>query len=196
MTTVVTEPTAESLPFELAVMHLKVDPDTADSPPSYSEESLIKSLITAARQHCEQYTQLCLAEQTLEVAFDAFESSIGLPFGPVGEVVSVKYVSSTGAELTLASSTYKLSKRTTPASIYPDYGQAWPATRAQPEAVVVQYTAGYSADTLPKTIQAAMLLMVGHLYENREASVLVTNAMELPLGVRALLDPYRESLGV
>jgi uncharacterized phage protein (predicted DNA packaging) len=48
-------------------------------------------------------------------------------------------------------------------------------------------------------IQAAMLLLIAHLYENREAVVGVRdagNTVELPLGVMHLLQPYRIGLGV
>lgn len=40
-------------------------------------------------------------------------------------------------------------------------------------------------------ITAAMLLLIGHLYENREAVTVGEAAAELPLGVDALLIPYR-----
>ncbi len=44
---------------------------------------------------------------------------------------------------------------------------------------------------VPTPIRQAMLLMVGHLYENREASTVGPAITELPMGVEALLAPYR-----
>jgi hypothetical protein len=48
-------------------------------------------------------------------------------------------------------------------------------------------------EPLPASIKAAMLLMLGHLYENREATNMVsgTGVQELPIGVQALLIPYQ-----
>lgn len=40
-------------------------------------------------------------------------------------------------------------------------------------------------------IRSAILLMVGHWYENREAVIVGTSASELPLAVERLLHPYR-----
>ena len=40
-------------------------------------------------------------------------------------------------------------------------------------------------------VRAAMLLMIGHWYANREAVVIGTITSEVPLAVNALLQPYR-----
>ncbi|WP_183027658.1 head-tail connector protein [Variovorax sp. UMC13] len=45
-------------------------------------------------------------------------------------------------------------------------------------------------------IKAAILLILGHLHENREEVVTGTTATTLPIGAKALLSPYRVGLGV
>ena len=60
--------------------------------------------------------------------------------------------------------------------------------------------AGYGADSdggeaLPKVIRAAMLLVIGHLYEHRSENTEVA-LQSLPLGVGALLRPRRVRLGM
>jgi hypothetical protein len=52
---------------------------------------------------------------------------------------------------------------------------------------------------LTPTIQAACLLILGHLYTNREDVVTSSGtdgAMELPMGSKYLLAPYRVQMGV
>ncbi len=49
-----------------------------------------------------------------------------------------------------------------------------------------------TALVLNDSIRAAMLLMVGHWYENREAVIVGSISSELPLAVECLLHPYRE----
>jgi hypothetical protein len=52
---------------------------------------------------------------------------------------------------------------------------------------------------LNKTIEAACLLILGHLYTNREdviAGSATGSAMELPMGSKYLLAPYRVQMGV
>lgn len=70
-------------------------------------------------------------------------------------------------------------------------------TQADMDAALAAGTAG---DTPPMVVtdlvRAAMLLIVGHLYANREDVVTGATAVELPHGARALLAPYRKGLGV
>lgn len=46
------------------------------------------------------------------------------------------------------------------------------------------------------TIRAAILLTIGHLWENREDTITGASAMPLPGGAAALLRPYRVMPGV
>jgi uncharacterized phiE125 gp8 family phage protein len=51
-------------------------------------------------------------------------------------------------------------------------------------------TVGYgTADDVPATIKAAILMMIGHLYTNREAVSDVPMGT-VPLGVTAMLQPF------
>ncbi|CAI0888714.1 Phage gp6-like head-tail connector protein [Serratia fonticola] len=60
------------------------------------------------------------------------------------------------------------------------------ATEAEP---------GYADDEdhllLSDDVKGAMLLLIGNLYENREASVIGQSVTTLPFAVTALLQPYR-----
>ena len=46
-----------------------------------------------------------------------------------------------------------------------------------------------SAD-VPGPLKLAIKLLVGHFYENREATTML-KIDELPLGIKALIEPYR-----
>ncbi|WP_454056038.1 head-tail connector protein [Cupriavidus sp. Marseille-Q8015] len=63
-------------------------------------------------------------------------------------------------------------------------------------AAVAADTAGDDPIIANAEIQAAVLLTVGHLYANRENSVVGLSAVELPHGAREFLQPYRVGLGV
>ena len=45
-------------------------------------------------------------------------------------------------------------------------------------------------------IQAALLLIVGHLYANREDVLAGVSVAQLPNGSQSLLQPYRSGMGV
>ena len=50
---------------------------------------------------------------------------------------------------------------------------------------------GATATTVPGPLVQALLLLVGHLYENREAVVVGANAIKLPMAVDWLVMPFR-----
>ncbi|AYO83661.1 head-tail connector protein [Methylobacterium brachiatum] len=56
----------------------------------------------------------------------------------------------------------------------------------------VRWRAGYEAGKVPAPVRHAVLLMVSHLFNNRDAvSTTAAQPAQLPLGVEALLSPYR-----
>ena len=64
-------------------------------------------------------------------------------------------------------------------------------TPADNGTTTVRYRAGYAEGAVPAPIRHAILLMVGHLYENRMAVTAATSMGAMPMGVDALLSPYR-----
>ncbi len=66
--------------------------------------------------------------------------------------------------------------------------------RVTTDGIIRSVTDGTSldGDVLPPSIRSAMLLVLGHLYENRENSTIgrATNIQEIPLGAENLLQPY------
>ena len=190
--------------------HLRVD--VYGSPPVSDDDAWITAQIPAAREYCENELGRALAPRTLEIATNAFpgvaiETPPGivfpLRFGPATEIVSVNYDDADGVEQTVDPATYALDLYASPSRMCLAYGATWPTARSALNSVRVRYVTGYElaagsppVPTLPKAARAAMLLMLGHLYENREATG-VDKLIELPLGVRALLEslPGRERLG-
>ncbi len=59
-------------------------------------------------------------------------------------------------------------------------GQVWPVVQSKVNAVEVTFVAGYGlAADMPQDLKSAQLLLLGHLYENREAVTLRTIATTL-----------------
>ena len=199
---IITPPTEEQISLVEARLHLRLD-DDADSPAAHPDDTLVAVLITAARQHCEEWTRRALGTQTVELALDAFPSAeIELPLAPIQSITSVKYVDANEVEQTIAANQYVLDDFQEPGWLLPATDAVWPTPAAVINAVKVRYVAGYSlpndspvSNPLPAAIKAAMLLVLGHLYENREAST-ERPMTELPLGVQSLLLPYRLRLSM
>ena len=185
----ITAPATEPVTTSEAKSHLRVD-TTAD-------DTLIGTLITAARQHVENHLRRALITQTWELVTDAFPVGdvIRLPLPPLVSVTSIKYTDEDGNESTLSSAAYVVDTDSTKGRVVLKSGETWPSdTLAAANGVRVRYVAGYGeASAVPRPIRQAILLLIGTLYENRE-SVLVAQGVtvaQLPFGVEALLMPYR-----
>ena len=170
---------------------------------SSEEDGLIAGYLLAARRHCENHTGRVFATQTWEMKVDGgwptvFDrptvqqrQRIVLPNPPAQSVTSITYIDTTGALQTLATNQYAFSKGDIFGFIEPAYAVSWPSVRNQLETVTVRYVAGYGTlGDFPDTIRQAILLLVSHFNERREAvSVDVRGTpMELPFTVTALLQ--------
>jgi uncharacterized phiE125 gp8 family phage protein len=175
-----------------------------------SEDTLINTLIGAARWHAETYTRRGFINQTWELYLDGFPSScqaapsytagragiIRLEKATVSAVNSIIYVDTNGTPQTLPTNDYQVDlKSSIHPRIAPAYGKSWPSTRAIMNAVTVNFTVGYGASgtAVPEPIKQAMLLLIGGWYQNREAIVPGVSVAELPrpLAVDAILWQHR-----
>ena len=106
--------------------------------------------------------------------------------------VSVQYYDKNNTLQTLSTSVYDVDITNSPTRIRLGYNQEWPDTRERLNAVKITCTVGFaSAAAVPEDIKAAIKLMIGHLYANRESVVVGRIATELPMGVKFLLDNHR-----
>lgn len=116
--------------------------------------------------------------------------------------LTIRYKPTAGSSLTtLSSSLYRVDYDSTPGVARPLYGQTWPSHLVDQNAVEVTWAAGptfYWTESAgarygtlnQAAVQAAVKMLVGHLWSNRDASTDVALS-EVPFGVKALLDTLR-----
>lgn len=186
----VTAATEDPISIGDARAHLRVD--------GSDEDILITSHVQAATAWVENYTRRALVTQTWELWMDAFPADgiIEMPAPPLRTVASVKYYDSAGVLQTLSASTYVVTAPAGPqaerGSIRLVAGASWPTTQDRPNTVVVRFDAGYGAGgDVPAAIRAAILLIVGELYKNREQSITSSTITKVPFAAESLLAPYR-----
>lgn len=161
-----------------------------------TEDAYLEGLIAVATAHVEQWLGRALVNRTYTYKLDAFpkcDGPIDLPYPPLVSVTSVTFRDTATTTDTLSSSTeYEVVTDATPGQVQLRYGQTWPQALDQPQSVTIVYVAGYGANEslIPAPIRHALKLLVGHLYENREATTTLTLA-QVPMGIEALLLPYR-----
>lgn len=170
-----------------AKAHLRVDVD--------AEDDLITALITAARQMVEQITRRALLSQDWELRLEAFpaDTVIELPCPPLQSVSALTYIDGDNVSHTVEASTYQVDTGSTPGRLALVAGASWPGdTLRSLGGVQIAFTAGWtSAEAVPLPIRAALLLLVGHLYENREAVTDTRVLQTTPLAFEYLLWPWR-----
>ena len=184
--TMLTEPVNEPVSLVEAKAYLRVD--------NTDEDTLIGTLITAARQWVESYLDRALILRQLVLRFDTFPVEIELPQPPLSSAgtttaISLTYTLETGTTATLSSSEYRIDRTSTPGVLRQNYSGSWPGHLNDYNSIAVTYWAGYGSDEgdIPPAIKNAILLMVGHLFETRSAVVIGTISKPIEYALESLL---------
>lgn len=164
-----------------AKAHLRLEQDFTE------EDSLIQSLVDAAVLNLEHNTGRSLRKRDESLVLDKWPATVVLPWWPIRSIVSISYVDQQGDTRPLESMALDL--RQFPAKLRPAQGETWPELLQGEQ--VVEITAEVGMDALPEDLKRAALLMVAHLYENREAVAIGVTASTLPMAVEYLVQPYR-----
>lgn len=181
MSVVVITPPAPDIDLELVKTQLRVEGE--------DDDVLIQAFIDAACSHIDGpsgWLGKSIWPQTLELRQNALCGPIRLPYGPISEVASVKYIDSDGVEQTVDDATYTL---TGDGNLVLAYNQSWPSHRGDAEGVRIQYEAGF--EETPSAVIAAVLIMVADLYKNRESNGPDGSAIQMSTTVENLLAPFR-----
>ena len=148
----------------------------------------------AARQHIDGkdgWLGRAIVSQTWELSLDTFPADeIQIPLVPLVSITSVVYDDEDGIEQTIDGADYTLD----PAGWVVTAGDySWPTPITAINAVRVRFVAGYGdAADVPATIKAAILLMVGDLYAQRESFATgPASAVPMSTTVENLLAPLR-----
>lgn len=192
------EPTLTVAPAELAVSltdakaHLRVGHS--------SEDAVITAFLNAAIAHLDGYAGIlgrCLVTQTWKQPFIDWPADkiLRLPFPNVAiNSVEVHYLDTLGDDEVLPGTQFEVLHDARGAYVRLRDAFTAPSLeddRAAP--VWVTFDAGYgAAAAVPAAIKAAILLITGDLYENRENTVISDARVQaMPIAADRLLTPYR-----
>lgn len=142
-------------------------------------DTILQQYLNAATAVVEARTGLALSAKTVVHEYDTFGGYIDPPLKPVDSVTTLEYLDTVGASQTFT--TFRVVNDL----IYPNYGLNWPSV-GDPAGITLTYTT--TANDLPD-LDSAILLLVSHWYENREA-VSDKNMPPISEGVDALLSKH------
>lgn len=193
-----TAPGVEPVSLASAKAHCRID--------GADEDALLSTIISAARGAAEHALGRRLISQVWYAFFDAWNEfewrNAGAYAGPalvlrglspVSAIAGITYLDQTGATIALPSTEYALMAGGDGQSAFvvQAFGKTWPTAQAFPEAIRVEAACGYGADevSIPAGIRAWMLLLIGAMYEFREADA--ARAIARVPFADSLLDPFR-----
>lgn len=198
------EPLFEPITLEQARKQCKVN--AFGEPPAHPDDELIEIFISAAREWAELDTGCSLAQRQLPMVLNAFPANGGgipLIVAPVLGVSSVRYLNTAGLEIEMSTADYELDIYSSPRKIVLTPNSSWPSDVGDfNNPIRIIYLTGYSSPQespqdapMPRSVKAAILLVVGHLYDHRNENTEVA-LQTLPLGAKAFLDVVRRRVGM
>ena len=171
----------EPIELDAAKMHIRAitGDDTED-------EHILRPLIAAAREFAEDVTGVSWAEQTID-AYPENWGVIRLPRPPLRSVESIIYRDENEQEHVMDPGKYAVDL--IDAKIYIKDPPLVKLGIGHP--IKVTYKAG--GGEVPRLIRQAMLLLIGHWYQNREAVVVGSaTSVEVDMTVKTLLNARKE----
>jgi hypothetical protein len=146
----------------------------------FNEDTLITSLIKMARIHCESYIGKSIVLKTVTIDSFTFPYQFQMPYGPLTNEANISKCVTIDENNVETPLQYRVN-----AGLFP---KLFILGGAQSYKFKLVYTAGFT--TVPDDIKLAIKMMVNTLYERRE-DFSDLQAIESPLGVKALLMPYK-----
>lgn len=184
--TLMTPPALEPISLAQMKAHLRIE--------HAFEDALVSAYITSARLHIEARLAKLLISQNWRINFDRLPTGkvVELPLAPMLALNSVSYYTDLPGPNNIPPVDYSIDLN----SMRPRFSlhlqrQNLRSFGAYELDVSVGY--GPAPEDVPADIRHALMMLVAHWHENREAATPIVRE-HLPLGVRTILEPHRQVL--
>jgi hypothetical protein len=180
-----------------------------------AQDTLIGTIISAAREYVELQTRLALITQTWKLTMDRFPTVaadddwwdgvreiaiselqqtvpwIELPTGPLISVTSFNTFNQADAA-TLFTNYYTDTSRR-PGRVSLRSGAVWPTPTRGVNGIEIIYVAGFgpAAANVPADIRIAISQIASHWFENRELMTFEVSARDVPVSAQRVIDQRR-----
>lgn len=170
---------AEPVSLTEAKAHCRID--------GSDEDGLITALISAARGHAESATNRLMMTHAMRATFERF-GEMRLK-APLRKVTGITYLDEAAATQTLSTSSYVVEYDEVPGCVELAYLATWPVTYEHPQAVTVDFVAGYAT---PFTVNATtnILTATGHPIATGDVVRLCNTGGALPAGLSTNTNYY------
>jgi uncharacterized phiE125 gp8 family phage protein len=156
-----------------------------------SEDAFIDDLISSARAYCERVSTHIFVPRVVTETFRRWGNYLELSKQPIAatdaDPIVINYTDTSGATAGYTGFFHSDGR------IYPGVGTSFPGIAAG-GSITVSYPAGYAEGSDDEAVligRRAMLLLIGHWFEFREAAMAGIVSNEIALAVSSLLDSIR-----
>ena len=178
-------------PEPVTLTEVKAQTNMADDD---SQDVFLASLIAPARAYCERVSGFVYVRRELTATFRRWGDYLEIWRGPVVSIESVTYSVSDDPADDVEYTGFAADLNSKPVRIYAALGgNGFPEIVAG-QTITVAYTAGFEDGSNAEEVligKRAMLLLIGHWFENRETAVIGQASSEVDFAVRSLLDELR-----
>jgi len=154
-----------------------------------AEDGLVTTLIAAARLHLEGTTGRALVRQSWRLVLDRWpmEQALRLPVSPVLDLVAVRAFDEQDDEHAIGLGQFQFE----PAGLLVAATVAGMPVLRERLGIEIDYDAGYgAAGDVPADLKQALLALVAHWFEHRDATVVAASGTA-PAGFDRLVAHYR-----
>lgn len=158
-----------------------------------SEDTFITSLIAPARAYVERVTgQIFVGGERTE-AFGRWGDYLEIYKRPITSIDSITYSTSDDPEEDVEYTGFVANLNQFPVRVYSAIGGSGFPTLEDGQTITVTYTAGELASTSEEYLlgKRAMLLLIGHWFENRETAIVGQASEQVDFAVRELTNSIR-----
>lgn len=163
--------------LDLAKMHLRLGDDTFN-------DLLVEAQLEMAVAIAEDTTGRVIQEQQMEVigVLKCVDDVIRLPV-PTSEILGISYSNGSKREI-LSNDQYKTYFSHSESILFVDAEYVG-------KELTINFKCGYDSKTIPKSIKAAILLILGTLYDNESDHVVGRSVSQLNLTADKILQQWR-----
>lgn len=157
------------------------------------EDDLILSYIDAATRLCSEVSGRSLINETWKLSLNGGFPVIRINKTPVKSVTEIQYYDADGVSQTIDTDNFYFYVYDAYSELVPKSGFTWPTMECRRDALNITFVAGYGAASadIPSSITKAIRLLVVHWFENRSATLVGSEAKDVPYGVEMLLGVER-----
>ena len=162
---------------------------------SDAEDALVTTLIAAARLHVEGATGRALVRQSWRAVLDAWpaERVVRLPVAPLLELTEIRVFDEQDDEHVIGLGQFQAETGVAPARLLlPGTVVGMPGLRER-LGIEIDYVAGFGeAVDVPRDLKQALLALVAHWFEHRDAVIVAGSGAVVPAGFDRLVAGYRQ----